>query len=133
MLPPGVHEASLSEVERRFGTSDRRRELLDGIRRGCEELRAAGCTVVYLDGSYVTDKPVPGDFDLCWDPTDVDAEKIDPVLLDFSDRRKRQKLKYGGEFFPSSARADGSRTFVDFFQIDKHTGKQKGLLRIRLR
>ena len=95
-------------------------------------MKSAGCVVVYLDGSYVTEKRAPGDFDVCWDPEGVDPAKLDPVLLDFDDRRRNQKRKYGGEFFPSSAKADGSRTFVDFFRTDRDTGKEKGIIRIRL-
>jgi hypothetical protein len=87
---------------------------------------------VYLDGSFVTGKPEPGDFDVCWDPTGVDPSRLDPVLLDFSDGRKAQQEKYCGEFFPSSARADGRLTFVDFFQVDKLSGEAKGIARIRL-
>ena len=62
----------------------------------------------------------------------MDPGKLDPVLLEFSHKRRRQKLRYGGEFFPSSAKADGNRTFVELFQIDRHTGKPKGIIRVRL-
>jgi hypothetical protein len=132
VLPPGVHDATFGEVKRRFATNERRESLHEGLVRGCRSLRSAGCAVVYLDGSYVTEKPTPGDFDVCWDPKGVDPNKLDPVLLDFDDRRRNQKREYGGEFFPSSARADGSRTFVDFFRTDRDTGKEKGIIRIRL-
>src|SRR5207245_1450155 len=132
VLPRGVHDATLQEIEERFSSSEARQSLFDGFVAGAKALHAAGCRTVYLNGSFVTDKPKPGDYDACWDPQDVDANKLDPVLLDFSDRRKRQKEKFGGEFFPASANADGSRLFVDFFQIDKHTGNAKGILRIQL-
>jgi hypothetical protein len=121
----------MEEIERRFATSDVRRDLFEGFKRGVEALRRAGCKMVFLNGSYVTEKERPGDFDACWDPLGVDPGKLDPVLLDFSDNRRRQKMKYGGEFFPSSATADGTRTFVEFFQTDKHTGKPKGIIRVR--
>ena len=133
VLPPGLHEATLDELEQRFATNDRRKSLHDGLRRGCGALQAAGCAVVYLDGSYVTDKPIPGDFDACWDPTGADLASLDPVLLDFDDGRRNQKLKYGGEFFPSCATADGALTFVEYFSIDKETGLEKGLILVRLR
>jgi len=133
VLPPGIHDASLREIEGRFATNEKRRLLFEGFRRGVGSLRDAGCRMVFLDGSFVSDKPNPDDFDACWDPTGVDDRRVDPVLLDFSDGRRRQKLKYGGEFFPSSARADGSRTFVEFFQTDRDTGSEKGIIRIRLR
>ena len=132
VLPPGIHDATLGEVEERFATNDRRKLLYKGLREGVDSLKNAGCGTVFLDGSFVTDKPNPGDFDACWDPAGVDAKKLDPVLLDFSGARSRQKLNYGGEFFPSSAKADGAQTFVEYFQTDRHTGKPKGIIRIRL-
>jgi len=132
VLPPGIHDATFRDVECHFATNEKRKILYDGLRRGCRSLKSAGCVVVYLDGSYVTEKRAPGDFDVCWDPEGVDPAKLDPVLLDFDDRRRNQKRKYGGEFFPSSAKADGSRTFVDFFRTDRDTGKEKGIIRIRL-
>ena len=132
VLPPGIHDATIEEIERRFANNEVRRKLFDGFKRGVEALRLAGCKVVFLDGSYVTERENPGDFDACWEPTGVDHRKLDPVLLDFSSRRQRQKQKYAGEFFPSSALADGIRTFVEYFQIDKYTGKARGLIRVRL-
>lgn len=133
VLPPGLHEASLDEVELAFAHHPRRKMLVDGIRQGCAALQAAGCSTVYLDGSFVTGKPQPGDFDMCWDPVGVNLSLLDPVLLDFSNRRFNQKLKYGGEFFPSTALADGTLTFLDYFRVEKITGLEKGLILIRLR
>lgn len=132
VLPPGIYDATMEEIEQRFANNEVRRKLFDGFKRGVQVLRDAGCKVVFLDGSYVTEKENPGDFDACWDPTGVDPRKLDPVLLDFTFRRRRQKQKYGGEFFPSSALADGIQTFVEYFQIDKYTGKARGLIRVRL-
>jgi hypothetical protein len=132
VLPPGLHDATLEEIEQRFATNAGRRKLFEGFKQGVQALQAAGCKLIYLDGSYVTDKQNPGDFDACWEPSGVDPHKLDPVLLDFSFKRKNQKLKYGGEFFPSSASADGISTFVDYFQVDKYTGKPKGLIRVSL-
>lgn len=132
VLPPGIHEATLDDVAHSFATNEKRKMLYDGLVRGCQALKVAGCSIVYLDGSYITEKPSPGDFDMCWDPTGVDPAKLDPVLLDFSDMRKNQKMKYSGEFFPSSAKADGSRIFIDFFQTDRESGNKKGIIRIQL-
>ena len=133
MLPPGVHDATMAEVESRFAINAPRKALYEGFVRGAHALKVAGCRTVYLDGSFLSDKPNPGDFDACWDPERVDVARLDPVLLDFSEGRLRQKQKYRGEFFPSSAGADGLRTFVEFFQTDRHTGSPKGIVRIQLR
>ena len=132
VLPPGIHDATLLELEQRFSTNEKRKDIFDGFKRGVEALKIAGCKTVFLDGSFVSDKLYPGDFDACWDPTCIDINKLDPVLLDFSNRRQKQKQKYHGEFFPSSALADGSRTFVEYFQKDKDTGHAKGIIRIQL-
>ena len=134
VLPPGVHEATLEELRDAFAINPRRQKLFDGIAAVARTLSAAGCTVMYLGGSYVTAKPNPSDFDGCWDPKGVDAAALDPVLLDFDDGRRVQKAKFGGEMFiatfPATATADV--VFMNFFQIEKTTGKEKGIIKIKL-
>ena len=132
VLPRGLHDATLEDVKDRFATNVVRNALYKGLVRACEALKIAGCKVIYLDGSFVSDKPCPGDYDAFWDPTNVNPKLIDPVFLDFTNRRKNQKLKYGGEFFPSSAKADKTHTYIDYFRTDKETGLEKGIIRIRL-
>lgn len=133
VLPPGAHSAGLAEVSNVFASNAWRRGLFDGLIMGARKLRAAGCPTIYLDGSLVTDKPKPGDFDACWDPQGVDPAKLDIVFLDFSNSRATQKAAFKGEFFPSSMLcADVGQTFVDFFQLDRFTGKRKGIIAISL-
>src|SRR5256885_3724265 len=100
-LPAGIHPADWQEVETRFGTSVRRQALLVGLKAAFAALRRAGCRMVYLDGSFVTSKEEPGDYDACWDVTGVAEGLLDPVLLDFSNGRAAQKSKFLGEFFPA--------------------------------
>ena len=95
-------------------------------------LRAIGCVRIYLDGSYVTGKPIPGDYDACWDPAGVDLKRLDPVFRDFSNKRQAQKTKFKGEFFPSTMKNAPTHPFVDFFQVDRFTGLSKGILLILL-
>jgi len=59
---------------------------------------------------------------------------LDPILLDFTNRRAAQEAKYGGELFPSLQRADpAGNTFLEFFQIDKRTGEAKGIVALDLK
>ena len=58
---------------------------------------------------------------------------VDGLADLFAEFEDLYRIEDRGEFFPSSAKGDGSRTFVNFFQTDKDTGKKKGILRIRLR
>jgi len=128
-LPPGRHDAEWYEVNLRLGTTPYRRELLAGLKRALDALKAAGCRQAFLDGSFVTAKEAPGDFDACWSIDGVDPTLLDPVLLTFDNLRAAQKIKYGGELFPAEAEADEyGRTFLEFFQIDKETGEEKGII-----
>jgi len=133
-LPKGIHESTWDEIEARFGTNDRRRELLEGLRRAVISLRDAGCLRVYIDGSFVTAKERPGDFDGCWEVAGVDPDLLDPVLLTFVDARAEQKARFGGELFPAEASADPHGTrFLDYFQQDKLTGEPKGIVSLDLK
>jgi hypothetical protein len=136
-LPPGVHRATWQEVQAHFGTDGHRNLLLQGFRRALLSLARAGCETAYLDGSFVTSKSVPNDFDACWEMSNVDISRLqleEPVLLDFSNRRAAQKVKFGGELFPAQAQANPSGgIFLDFFQRDKNTGNPKGIIAIDLR
>lgn len=128
VLPPGVHNATLEEVENRFATNDQRKKLFSGLINAVKALRKAGCRKIYLDGSFITEKPIPGDFDVCWDDIGIDPTKLDPVFLDFKDKRKKQRERFCGEFFPANCLADGRHTFLEYFQIDKDTEKAKGII-----
>ncbi len=133
-LPPGVHQATWQEFVRRFGKSTHRRMLLAGLKAALEALRAAGCRTVYIDGSFVTAKRVPNDFDACWDIDGVDPALLDPILLTFDNGRAAQKAKYLGELFPAQFHEGGSgTTFLEFFQIDKEFGNPKGIIALDLR
>lgn len=133
VLPPGVHQAGLAEVATAFAVNAWRRELFDGLVDASGRLLRAGCATVYLDGSYVSGKPKPGDFDACWDPAGVNRARLDPVFLQFANGRAAQKAAFKGEFFPSSMMCvDVGQVFVEFFQLDRFTGKKKGIISIPL-
>ena len=132
-LSPGVHWATWDEVGDRFGATPWRRRLLIGLRAALANLRSAGCQTAYLDGSFVSSKSDPNDFDACWEEAGVDLDKLDSVLLTFAGGRAAQKAKYGGELFPASAIVGGrGGVFLDFFQTDKDTGAPKGIVALDL-
>jgi hypothetical protein len=128
-----VHDAGWDELVGRYGYNPRRLALLSGLKAALDSLRAAGCRRVYIDGSFVSDKVLPGDFDGCWEAAGVDPYLLDPVLLQFDNRRAAQKARFGGELFPVESAADSFGTrFLEFFQRDKHTGNRKGIISIDL-
>ena len=133
-LPPGIHLATWQEFTERFGITSYRQKLLKGLQAALESLKKGSCESVYIGGSFVTAKAEPGDFDGCWEPNGVNPYLIDPVLLNFNNGRAAQKAKYGGELFLANRKELGSgNTFLEFFQIDKETGRQKGIIKLDLR
>ena len=132
VLPQGIHTATLSEVAEKFAGNQHRRKLLNGLVEAAKSLQQAGCKRIYVDGSFVTGKPKPDDYDGCWDPNSIDPKQLDPVFLDFSNGRRNQKLKYLGEMFPFGIERGSGKHFVDFFQVEKFTGKSKGIVEIDL-
>src|SRR4051812_14892667 len=104
-LPSGVHPATWRELLDRYANTPHRWKLIAGLRAAALSLQAAGCTTLYLDGSFITSRKNPKDFDACWDASGVDLSRIDPVLKIFTDGRAAQKIKYSGEFFPAGAQA----------------------------
>jgi len=84
-----------------------------------------------VNGSFITAKEFPNDYDGCWDSTGVIGALVDPVLLDFSNDRAAQKAKYFGELFlcrDIAQPAAPHRIFLEFFQHDRDTDEPKGIV-----
>lgn len=132
----GIHWATWEEFVDRFGTTPRRLRMIEGLKTAMEQLQSAGCQTIYIDGSFVTNKPNPGDFDACWDSDGVDInylESIAPTLYKFAQKRAEQKARYRGEIFPSNYPANSyGTTYLDFFQFDTRTDAHKGIIAIDL-
>lgn len=132
-LPPGIHTATWEEIAQRFGGNPQRAYLLAGLRRAVGILENAGCRRVYINGSFVTSKAHPGDFDASWETEGVDFSKVAPILLDRDDllnrERRRQKAEFGGELIPEGF---FGMTPLAFFQKDDRSGQRKGIVAINL-
>lgn len=108
--------------------------MMRGLELVMEQLKAAGCRTIYLNGSFVTNEPNPGDFDACYDEETVDFNYLRihaPKLANFYNR-DAQKAEYRGEIFPSNQPVGnyGDNSF-DFFQRDRFKNK-KGIIAIDL-
>jgi hypothetical protein len=133
-LPPGVHWCEWEEFEERFGTDFKRNNMILGLVLAMTQLKAAGARTIYIDGSFVTSKEDPKDFDACYDRETVDMNHLRvnaPRLFNHQDRNA-QKAKYRGEIFPSDQPVGnyGENSF-EFFQKDRKQRK-KGIIAIDL-
>ncbi len=133
MLPPGIHQCSWDELLKTFSWTQRRLWLIAGLKLAATALKSADCKALYVDGSFVTRKDEPGDYDACWDSFGVDVAKLDPILLTFDAGRLAQKTKFRGELFVAHSVAEGKtgKRYMEFFQQDKD-GNRKGLISIDL-
>jgi hypothetical protein len=130
-LPPGMHSADWPEIAPCFAGNSHRAFLFGGFVRACRNFAQAGCQTMLLDGSFISSKPLPSDYDAAWEMGGVDPRRLDPVLLQFDNKRAAMKAKYGGEFFPASAVAGVGVLYRDFFQKDRN-GVPKGVLQLDL-
>lgn len=63
-LPPGIHSATVEEIEARFGhESELRQVQMQSLRWLVELARRAGVQRIVVNGSFVTDKLEPNDLD----------------------------------------------------------------------
>jgi len=133
-LPEGIHLTTMEQLIDHFGYNPKRAWLIDGLKLLMASLEKANCPLIYIDGSFVTSKEIPGDYDLCWSLVGVVEERVDTVLLDFSPTgRGKMEKKYRGDIFPAELPEGGSgKLFVDFFQTDKNTGAKKGIVAIKV-
>jgi len=81
-LPPGNHQATLEQIRMRLGFTPRRRWLLKGLHAAVEAFWAAGIQEIYIDGSFCTEKPGPGDIDGDWVEPDEGRLRSHRSLLD---------------------------------------------------
>ncbi len=130
-LPPGEHPATWKEVVERFGGNPTRDRLLIGLERAIILLQQAGCPRIWLDGSFVSNKLEPRDFDGCFDRCDITSldERLYPP---FRLQQREQKRDFGGELFPAEAVAriesgDVRVSYRRFFQRHR-TGEPKGIV-----
>lgn len=131
-LPAGVHRCAWGEVVSRFAGNNHHARLTEGLLAACRNLAGAGCVELLLDGSFVTEKSVPGDYDAAWETVGVNPERLDLVLLDSRNGFAAAKAKYLGDLFPASGVAEPGVLFRDFFRTDRD-GVEKGIVLVDLR
>jgi len=121
-LPPGVHQATLAEIDARFGIqSEIRLVQMESVRWMVDLAVRAGVQRIVLNGSFVTD---------IMEPNDVDC-----VLLfergGRKDRKAFQQLRKGLPFLGMALvfQKDFDKMVNRVFASDRH-GTAKGMLEV---
>lgn len=133
ILKRGIHDLTLQEIEKKFCFNAHRKTLFKGMKKAVNNLKIAGVKEIYIDGSLTTNKEFPNNMDGCWLLTeDLRADKVDPVLLDFSGKRIKMKEKFGVDFFIANmAEGRSGEPFPEFFQTDRD-GNRKRIVKIKM-
>jgi len=133
-LPSGHHAATWEDVFVRFGgTQENRRALLtERLRQLCDDLRACGVTgTLLLDGSYISAKAEPGDFDLLLiAPANIQVQKdANPSLTDLLDAEASERRGYSLFYIPENSPA--REMLRGLWNVSKE-GVEKGVVEVQL-
>ncbi|MGH9769088.1 MAG: DUF6932 family protein [Blastocatellia bacterium] len=137
LLPEGIHDCTLDEIGARFGrfqVTERRIQLFGKLRALVDEERQAGLAVeLIVDGSFVTDKPEPGDIDLVIVlPADYNREGEFAPFRYNAISKVSIRRRYGFDVFVTREGTSDYFGQIAFFQRVKESELQKGVLRIKL-
>ena len=138
VLPVGVHDCTLKEIQKRFGRfgqTDRRVQLMERLEQYAGDLRhTALATALIVDGSFVTAEPYPNDIDLIVVlPKHHDfATELLPMDYNVLSRR-RVRARYKFDVFVDRQGSPEYKKHLTFFHgLRDLPGVQKGVLKVRL-
>lgn len=128
ILPPGIHDCSLSEIEAAFAWNAHRQQLLQNFQRClASEIRPRFLDPLVFDGSYVTDKDLPDDIDAVLDLSAADVGHAYQGLAFMVQNQARLKSSYSVDFWVNLP-GIGRNDFCAFFQyVGVKTAKFKGM------
>lgn len=136
LLPVGLHDCTIDEVEERFGQftrSDRRVALMKQLRAYCGELRrVVQASFLVVDGSFVTSKDEPGDVDILLAlraDADLGADFAPFEYNAISKQRVRKRYDFDLLVAPDATEAY-DRHLAFFSDVKGRPGVRKGLLRV---
>ena len=131
LLPPGVHEASMAEVERRFGIGPKRAYLVEqGLKPVVQELMQMGISELYLGGSFTTEKVSPGDVD-GYVVVSVRSDICQKVI----ERQEFWRTQYQVDIGLATEDLEGDLVFWEdwFVHTKGDPPRERGILRLTLR
>lgn len=138
LLPEGIHDCDLEEIEVRLGFNEHRLHLIDGLRQTVQWLATMPpIESLIVDGSFVTDKERPGDVDAVAMLNNLTERNQRAWVRAWQSHHQGIKANFNVELFPTITGVGNN--FSAYFQylrmedaIDRGAplGLTKGILRI---
>jgi hypothetical protein len=116
LLPAGVHDCDLAEIQARFTWNERRAAIWAGFQQLLQELAAMNMHYpLYVNGGFVTDRDDPSDVDLALDLCDGAPEEHQrDALFHFHQRHAAIHEQMRVDYYPNLPGAQ--HDFRQFFQ-----------------
>jgi hypothetical protein len=137
-LPPGIHQATVDEIERRlarFVVSDRRISLFTRFKQLVAMIRSSGIVDrLVIGGSFVTSKAEPNDIDVVIIlSSDVDFGALTPSQYTVADRDGWRRVLKTDALDVLTVRNGTTRMdlVLEFFQC-RRENKQVGVVEVKL-
>lgn len=132
LLPPAIHSASMEEVVAKLGFSPKRQDLIErGLKPLVERLKALGVREIYLNGSFATSKPSPGDID-GYVLTTVGSA----LETEVAEHQEEWKALYRMDVWPAHTDQSGEMSQATWEMFFGHTKeeppKAKGIVKLTL-
>jgi len=138
LLPVGVFDCTLAEVQTRFGSfqeSDARPKLFGKLEELMTTMQRCGLfEQLVLDGSFVTGKPSPNDIDLVAVlRPGHDFERDLPMSEYALVSRAMLRRQFGFDIIVAERKSQLYKTYTEFFsRLRENPEARKGLLRLTL-
>jgi hypothetical protein len=140
VLPAGVHECTLPEAQDLLCSNVRRSTIWNGLLGFLEWAGHLPAPSAYLiDGSYVTDKPVPGDVDLVVDITGCDDLQHQQWFDAWKQNYEYVKQTFEVDFYPFVVGITNDfSAFFQYIRVEEALRRgippyvRKGILRVEL-
>ncbi len=142
LLPEGIYRCTLEEAQERFATSEHRANLWNQLIHVIGIMKNAGLSgILLIDGSYVTNKPVPGDIDTILDVSNEPLNSQIKALVFKAQNGQRLKKHFRVDWWVNMPTGNQNlnippgNDFSVFFQYARVSekipvGTKKGILRI---
>lgn len=135
-LKEGIYETTFEEMENKLGFSKKRQKLLAAMKNLISYCRCLQCDILHIDGSFVSNKIAPADYDACWDTTAANRNDVLRVVEQslLNSDSETQKEDFGGEIYPAFDKSpfNHGQTILEYFQTIKDSDERKGIIKLKL-